>query len=48
MVKEECKSIRECKIIDEDGTGCGHIQPDYRKIGLSIIRDYGRNQGPTN
>lgn len=43
-VLEACSKIRHCANDEdnaEDGDlGCGHVQPDYRKEGLTITRDY--------
>jgi DNA-directed RNA polymerase II subunit RPB1 len=47
MCKETCMKIKECQIDKEMGIGCGHHQPTYRKIGLTIWREYQGNTGPT-
>jgi len=46
-VKEACMKIKECHVDKHTGIGCGHHQPNYRKIGLSIIREYQGNTGPS-
>lgn len=38
--------IKECKVDDEAGVGCGHPQPSYRKAGLVLWREYQGNTGP--